>query len=120
MRNIKGSGILPVPKTIVLGAVATGNIKPKEAAKVAGSISKSGSIFNDCDKAASTGNSNCMVATFEANSLISVTKAHIPKIIKKGGTWLNTVSWLANQVLRPLTSKPLAMAKPLPNSKIIS
>ena len=40
--NISFISICRVPKTIVFAAVATGSIKPKEAAKVAGIINKSG------------------------------------------------------------------------------
>ncbi|MFM2136612.1 MAG: hypothetical protein RL021_2012, partial [Bacteroidota bacterium] len=42
VRIISCTGTCPVPYTIVLGAVATGIIKPKEAARVAGIISSSG------------------------------------------------------------------------------
>ena len=34
--------ILPLPKTMVLGAVATGNLYPREAASVAGTSNNSG------------------------------------------------------------------------------
>lgn len=40
--NMSLISIRLVPKTIVLAAVATGNIKPKDAAKVAGIINNSG------------------------------------------------------------------------------
>ena len=45
IKNMVLIGIFPVPKAIVFGAVATGNINPTEAAKVAGNIITKGSTF---------------------------------------------------------------------------
>ena len=47
-----------VPNTMVLAAVATGNINPNEAAKVAGIINKSGGKSKSFCKAIITGIAN--------------------------------------------------------------
>ena len=68
---------------MVLGAVATGNIKPSEAARVAGIIKLKAGSFKEIDKASNTGKASCILATLDANSLIKVIMIHIPKIINK-------------------------------------
>ena len=108
-----------VPNTMVLGAVATGSIKPKEAAKVAGNISNMGSICIEVAIAAKIGNANCILATLEANSLNTATNSPIAGMISQSGAPCKKPSWLASQVPKPDTSKPFASANPLPNNRIM-
>ena len=68
-----------VPKTIVFAAVATGNIKPREAANVAGIINNNGATSRSFCKAIITGIANWILAMLEANSLIIVTIIHMLK-----------------------------------------
>lgn len=82
-RNISLMSMRLVPNTIVLAAVATGSINPKDAAKVAGIINSKGGKFKSFCKATMMGMANWILAIFDANSLIVVTMAQIPKIIKK-------------------------------------
>ena len=51
-----------VPNTMILAAVATGNIKPNEAAKVAGIINKSVGKSRSFCSAIITGMDNCIPA----------------------------------------------------------
>lgn len=56
--NISFMSMRLVPNTIVLAAVATGNINPKEAAKVAGIINNKGGKSKSFCKAIITGMAN--------------------------------------------------------------
>ena len=58
MLYISFTFIKPLPYTIVFGAVATGNIKPSDAAKVAGTIKLNAGRFNETDKANKIGRAN--------------------------------------------------------------
>ncbi len=73
-----------VPKTIAFGGVATGNIKAKEAANVAGNINKSGLTSILTEMPANIGRNISVVAVFEVNSVKSdIIKATLNKI-KRG------------------------------------
>jgi hypothetical protein len=66
------------------------------------------------------GKTNCILATLLANSLIMQTIAVTLNITNQTGTFFKKPSVPANHALRPETSNPLAKAKPLPKSKMIS
>jgi hypothetical protein len=71
-RTISKTLTLPLPKTIALGGVATGNIKAQEAANVAGTIKNAGLISRTTDADCKIGKTNCVVAVLEVNSVSKV------------------------------------------------
>lgn len=76
--------ILLVPNIMALGGVATGSIKAKDAAKVAGSINKSGLTLILTAKPASMGKSISVVAVLEVRLVSSDINIEIEKTTIKG------------------------------------
>ena len=75
---------LPLPKTMALGGVATGNMKAIEQAMAPGTINNRGSIFKEIDTDARTGMSISAVAVFEVNSVRKDTPRHNTVINNRG------------------------------------
>ena len=73
--------IYPLPKTIALGGVATGNINAVEHEIVAGIIKIIGFISNAMDKPAKIESNVEAMAVFEANSVVKVAMALTINII---------------------------------------
>ena len=65
------------PKTIALGAVATGSINAQDALIVAGTMSNRGSISLAKAVAARIGSKRTVVAVFEVISVKKLTAKHI-------------------------------------------
>ena len=70
---------------MAFGAVAVGSIKAKEAAKVAGIMSNSGSTSKPVAVAASTGMTRVVVAVLLVNSVSQTMRAQTEKMATKGG-----------------------------------
>ncbi len=117
-RAISLTVIISEPNTMVLGAVATGNIKPSDAANVAGNIKYSGLMPDPTAMAAKMGSTNVTVATLLANSLSTVTSTHTKNIMAHVGSAPKKDISLANQPASPDTPNPSAKANPPPNNSI--
>ena len=76
--------ILPLPKIIALGGVATGIMNAQEADRVAGIISNNGLVFMANATDARIGRIISVVAVFDVNSVKKVIPEHIMKIIAMG------------------------------------
>jgi len=76
--------ILPVPKMMAFGGVATGNMKAIDAESVAGIMKSKGFVWVDIDNPAKTGSNISVVATLEVNSVKKVIIRAIVKIIRMG------------------------------------
>ena len=85
--------IMPVPNTIALGAVATGNMKAQLALSAAGTISSSGSISVEMAVAASMGISSVVVAVLLVISVRNVTIRQMHAIIRNIGSVDTLDSW---------------------------
>ena len=109
----------PLPKTMVLGAVATGSMKAQLALNVAGSISSKGSIFELTAVAASTGISIAVVAVLLVASVIKVTAREISAIIVIRLNAVTAVNCSPKAALKPEITKAFArQIPPLNNNKI--
>ena len=78
--------IFPVPKTIALGAVATGSIKAQLALSAAGIMRRSGSISVAMAVAAKIGIRRVVVAVLLVISVRNVTKRQMAPIISNIGS----------------------------------
>ena len=106
---------LPVEKTIVLGAVATGSMKAQLALIAAGTIKRAGSISAPIAAAAKIGIISVVVAVLLVISVRNVIARQIMEISSKIGHPASPASASPRYALSPEAMNALAMAIPPPN-----
>jgi hypothetical protein len=84
-RDICGTLTQSLPNTIALGGVATGNMKAKDAANVAGTINNSGWILPAIAENPIIGRIMVVVAVLDVNSVKNVTTRQMVRIISHRG-----------------------------------
>jgi hypothetical protein len=82
---ISATLILPLPKTIALGGVATGSMNAIDAERVAGNIKNMGFTSIDTERPARMGRSISVVAVFEVSSVRNVINKQMIKITMNMG-----------------------------------
>ena len=108
-------GKRPVENTIVLGAVATGNIKAQLALMAAGTMSSSGRISAANAAAAKTGSMRVVVAVLLVISVRKVIEMQMLRTTRMSCSVASADNHSPSRPDRPVATNALAMAIPPPN-----
>lgn len=101
VRAMEAMGIFPELKTTALGAVATGNIKAKDAVIAQANIKVKESMPRLLPKEAKTGIRTEAVATLEVSSVMKFTAATRKSKMRKAGTPSRKRNRSASQLANP-------------------
>ena len=115
-RTIVLIGKRPVENTIVLGAVATGNINAQLALMAAGTMSSSGGGISAANAAAAkTGSMRVVVAVLLVISVRKVIEMQMLRMTRMSSSVASADNHSPSSPDRPVATKAFAMAIPPPN-----
>lgn len=101
LRAISSVRMPPAPKTMTLGAVATGSMNAQEQLIVPGNINNSGGSPTSKDNAAKIGSNNIAVAVLLVISVRNVTSMQMDRTIAHGGASFRNASCRPIETLNP-------------------